>query len=166
MQYNDDAIATNESMNNMREQYAQFGKTKILKADKNEAFFDNNQLYGLYAQEIEMLNNLSNYAQNSNIREYLKGLAQKSENELKKLVEQYPNLDTSLNDNPIFYNRSNSSANFKKFLDNDLELIDNLASTMQSLEKGEDRIVLFKFINRHIKALQELFKLMHLLTFY
>ena len=55
MQYNDDAIATNESMNNMREQYAQFGKTKILKADKNEAFFDNNQLYGLYAQEIETM---------------------------------------------------------------------------------------------------------------
>ena len=81
-------------------------------------------------------------------------------------MQTYPQIDTSLDDNPNFFNRSNSSSNFKKFLTADLQIIDELASGMQSLEKIEEREVLFKFVNRHIKALQELFGLMHLLTFY
>lgn len=166
MQYNDDAIANNESMSNMREYYAQVGKTKILKTEKNNVFGDANQLFQLYTQQIQILNNLSNYAQNTNIREYLKGLAEKSQGELNKLVELYPFLDTSLENNPIFFNRTNSSLNFKKFLDIDLDIIDAMASAMQTIDKAEEREVLFKFLNRHIKALQELFRLMHLLTFY
>ncbi|MBQ7603222.1 MAG: hypothetical protein IJU58_03705 [Clostridia bacterium] len=166
MQYNDDAIATNESMHNMCQSYAQLNKVNALKTENNPKTWDNSLIYKLYTQEIEMLTNLSNYAQNTNIREYLRGLASKSQTELDKLVQTYPQIDTSLDDNPNFFNRSNSSSNFKKFLTADLQIIDELASGMQSLEKIEEREVLFKFVNRHIKALQELFGLMHLLTFY
>lgn len=166
MQYNDDAIATNESMSSMRQSYAQLNKVNALKVENNSKMWSNNLIYRLYTQEIETLTNLSNYAQNTNIREYLRGLANKSQTELDKLVQTYPEMDTSMDDNPNFFNRSNSTSNFKRFLSTDLQIIDELAGGMQSLEKAEEREVLFKFLNRHIKALQELFSLMHLLTFY
>ena len=166
MQYNDDAIATNESINNMQEYYAKLGKVSALKNETQTKIWEDMPIHSLYTQEIEVLNNLSNHAQNNNIKQYLKGLAQKSDAELNKLVQDYPEIDTSLDDNPIFYNRSNSSANFKKFLDIDLDIIDNLANAMQVIDKTQNREVLFKFVNRHIHALQQLFNLMHLLTFY
>lgn len=166
MLYNDDAIPTNESIKNMVQSYAKIDKATTLSVGNNDKQPINSNVFNLYNQEVELLKNLSNYAQNVNIKQYLQGLAIKSENELKKLVEQYPYIDTSLEDNPVFYNRFNSNLNFKKFLDGDLQIIDILTDGMQNLNKEDERAVLFKFVNRHIQALRELFSLMHLLTFY
>ena len=166
MLYNDDAIPTNESISNMVNSYAKMNKVNSLNIGNNDKQTVDSAIYSLYIAEIELLKNLSNYSQNINIKQYLQGLGGKSDAELKKLVELYPYIDTSLNDNPIFYNQRNSSVNFKKFFYNDLQIINKLAQAMQRINKEDERATLFKFINRHTDALGELFSLMHLLTFY
>ena len=166
MQYDDTALANEESMCNLQKGYAKMSPvcTASVKTLANEGKLEEG-IYSLFSQEIDLLKTLSNYAQNQNIREYLLGLSQKSEAELQKLLQDYPSIDTSLNENPVFYNRRNSNQNFKNFLHIDLELINKLNKSMQTISSESERTVLGNMLSRHILALDELFGLMHLISF-
>ena len=61
--------------------------------------------------------------------------------------------------------QSQNNQNFKDFLDIDLDIISKLSNTMQYINKEEYKTIT-KFVTRHTNALKELFKLMHLITFY
>ena len=167
MQFNDNAIPTNESFNDMKQAYSKLG---VFKGNKVETLAEkqvlNDEIYSLFTQEIDLLKILSSRSQNQNVREYLGQLGTKSEAELKKLVETFPNIDNSLTQNPTFYEKRSITESFKQYLKTDLEIVDNLCDCLKKIAKEEEKNLIFGMINRHVKALEELFSILHLLTFY
>ena len=167
MPFDDNAIASGENLNNLKQSYSKLnsfkeGKVETL-AEKNVI---NPEIYNLFTTEIDLLNVLASHSQNQNIKEFLQQLSQKSEKELENLVARFPYLDQSLIQNPVFYGKFNATNNFKKFLETDLEIVDVLGDSLRNISKQEDKDFVFNALNRHIKALEQLFSIMHLLTFY
>ena len=166
MQFDDNAIPSAETFGVMRQAYAkaQNKNDKVLTLSQKTTIKP--QLFDLFLEEIELLNNLASRCQNKGVGDFLKALGQKSDAELKKLLQDFPDIDQSLAKNPIFYNNKNTNEDFKTFLQTDLDLIDQLAESLVDLSSENEKKLLFDMQNRHIQALKELFKIMHLITFY
>lgn len=166
MQFDDSAIPTGQAMENLRQGYSKlampFKNVEILAENQTK----NSNLFNLFTKEIKLLNTLADSAKNVSVKEYLKALANKSEEELQRLIKDFPKLDNTLGQNPEFFNKLNSNQNFKVFLQNDLELIGDLASSMLTVSKEDEKKLLFSMLNRHIFALKDLFSVLHLFTFY
>ena len=65
MLYNDNAIASDESMSKMRDSYAKFSPVHTSSVDTLETkSILESGIYSLFTQEIDLLKSLSNYAQN------------------------------------------------------------------------------------------------------
>ena len=167
MQYNDNAIATDESINNMAKSYAKMSlqspKTVFAYSEKQTI---DPKLFSLLGQEVKLLGSLYDRSQNLSIKDYFDGLKQKSDLELQKLLKDFPEVDNTMLQNPVFFNKQNATANFKDFLQIDLDVVDMFAQSLTLPLKDDQKKMLFGMLNRHIDALKQLFKLMHLITFY
>lgn len=165
MQFNDNAMPNEESISNMSKSYAKLGLNKTVStlSDKRGV---NPKLFSLFKREIDLLKILSNRSQNISIKDYFVALTDKSQQELDRITKDFSENDNTLSENPIFFNKLNATNNFKTFLETDLDLIDVLGESLTGVLKDEDKKFLFGVLNRHIDALKELFKIMHLITFY
>ena len=158
MSFNDEQIADEKSIANMKVKYAGLSENKIVKSLQENSVIKNNLDIAKKIKRIDKyLSYLSDITE-GDINLYVNEIKSVNNLELQKLKETYTELNETDLDIPEMIIRPQNIYELKKNLsDSELELLEELFELFLKETKEQNKVLLEKMIKRKLKAFKTMF---------